>query len=144
MSCLALFLLLTHGLVRVVVVAVDLAADVALQPVHREVHAAQAPGLVGLLDAEEGVSGRIDTDLANRKRWTRLDERVYPRIDDEGAAFVVYVGDDEILWFPAFREHDVNVDNGSRLELAPYRFSALSSEKASPSFAISASLYSSR
>src|SRR6266571_5695391 len=79
MSRLALFLLLSHGLVRVVVVAVDLAADVALQPVHREVHAAQAPGLVGLLDAEERVSGRIDTDLANRKRRTHLDERVYPR-----------------------------------------------------------------
>jgi len=74
---------------------------------------------------EEGVSGRIDTDLANRKGRICLDERVYPRIDDEGAAFVVYVGDDEILWFPAFREHDVNVDNGSGLELAPCRFPAL-------------------
>src|SRR6266581_5415594 len=49
----------------------------------------------------------------------------YPRIDDEGAAFVVHVGDDEILWSPAFREHDGNVDDGARVELAPYRFAAL-------------------
>ena len=55
----------------------------------------------------------------------RLDERVYPRIDDEGAAFVVYVGDDEILWLSAFREHDFNVDDSAGLELAPYRFAAL-------------------
>ena len=77
------------------------------------------------ISPEEGVSGRINADLADRKGRICLDERVYPRVDDEGAAFVVYVGDDEILWLPAFREHDVNVDNGSRPELAPYRFAAL-------------------
>src|SRR2546428_9315543 len=74
---------------------------------------------------EEGVSGRVDTDLANGKGRICLDERVYPRIDDEGAAFVVYVGDDEILWLPTFREHDFNVDDSAGLELAPYRFAAL-------------------
>src|SRR6266581_615548 len=38
-----------HRLVRIVVVAVDLAAvaDVALQPVHGKIHTAKAPGLVG-------------------------------------------------------------------------------------------------
>src|SRR5712692_4720452 len=118
MFCLALCLLVTHDLVRVVVVAVDLAAvaDVALQPVHREVHAAQAPGLVGLRDAKAGVSCGVDTDLVNRKRRICLDERVYPRIDDEGAAFVVHAGDDEILWFPTFRKHNVDVDDSARLE----------------------------
>jgi hypothetical protein len=45
--------------VRVVVVAVDVAAvaDVALQPVHRQVQAAEAAGLVGLLDAADGQFG---------------------------------------------------------------------------------------
>ena len=38
---------------------------------------------------------------------------------------MVYVSDDEILWLPAFREHDVNVDDSAGLELAPYRFAAL-------------------
>ena len=42
-----------RGVVRVVVVAVHLAAvaDVAFQPMHGEVHAAEAAGFVGLLDA---------------------------------------------------------------------------------------------
>ena len=50
---------LAGGVVRVVVVAVDVAAvaDVALQPVHGEVEAAQAAGLVGLLDAADGELG---------------------------------------------------------------------------------------
>jgi hypothetical protein len=50
---------LPGGGVRVVVVAVDVAAvaDVALQAVHGEVQAAQAAGLVGLLDAADGQLG---------------------------------------------------------------------------------------
>jgi len=50
---------LTSGGVRVVVVAVDVAAvaDVALQPVHGEVEAGEAAGLVGLLDAADGELG---------------------------------------------------------------------------------------
>ena len=57
------------GLVRIVVVAVDVAAvaDVALQAVHGEVHAAQAPGLVGLLDAEDGELGRRGSSCARRR-----------------------------------------------------------------------------
>ena len=47
------------GVVRVVVVAVDVAAvaDVAFQPVDGEVHAAEAAGFVGLLDAVDGEFG---------------------------------------------------------------------------------------
>jgi hypothetical protein len=71
------------------------------------------------------MSGCVDTDLANGKRRICLDERVYPRIDDESGALVVHVGDNEILWFPAFREHDVNVDDCAGLKLAPDRFATL-------------------
>ncbi len=47
-------------MVRIVVVAVDIAAvaDVAFQPVHRQVEAAEAAGFVGLLDAVDGQLGR--------------------------------------------------------------------------------------
>ena len=50
---------LAGGVVRVVVVAVDVAAvaDVALKAVHGEVEPAQAAGLVGLLDAADGELG---------------------------------------------------------------------------------------
>ena len=53
-------LIFTHeaagGVVRVVVVAVDLAAvaDVAFEAMHGEVQAAEAAGFVGLLDAVDG------------------------------------------------------------------------------------------
>ncbi len=50
---------LAGGGVRVVVVAVDVAAvaDVAFQPVHGEVEVAQAASFVGLLDAADGEFG---------------------------------------------------------------------------------------
>ena len=50
---------LAGGVVRVVVVAVDVAAvaDVAFQAVHGEVQAAEAAGFVGLLDAADGELG---------------------------------------------------------------------------------------
>jgi hypothetical protein len=50
---------LPGGGVRVVVVAVDVAAvfDIAFQPMHGEVEAAQAAGFVGLFDAADGEFG---------------------------------------------------------------------------------------
>jgi hypothetical protein len=48
------------GLVRIVVIAVNLpaVADVAFQSVHRKIHAAEASGVIGLLNAVDGKFGR--------------------------------------------------------------------------------------
>ena len=59
---------LSGGAVRVVVVAVDVAAvlDVAFQPMHGEVKTAQAAGFVGLLDTADGkFGGRVLLVLGN-------------------------------------------------------------------------------
>jgi len=54
----------------------------------------------------------------------RLDEGVYPRIHDEGAAFAVDLGNDEILRSPAFWKRDVPVDDRARSKQAGYRIAA--------------------
>lgn len=84
---------------RVVVVAVDVApvADVALQPMHGKIEAAQAAGFVGFLDAADGeLGGRVFLVLGHKA--CRLDEHAagtasrvkdapVERLDDLGQQF---------------------------------------------------------
>ncbi|MEK7855687.1 MAG: hypothetical protein AAB288_06330 [Acidobacteriota bacterium] len=54
-----------------------------------------------------------------------FDERVYLRIDDEGAAFPFHVGNDQILRSPALWKRDFEIDDYAWLELPSHRFTAL-------------------
>ncbi len=82
---------------RVVVVAVDIAAvaDVAFQPMHGEVEAGEAAGLVGLLHAADGqLGGRVLVALGHEAR--RLHEhtpRTAGRVEDAAVVRLNHLGE---------------------------------------------------
>jgi hypothetical protein len=97
------------AVVRVVVVAVDVAAvaDVAFQAVHGEVQAAEAAGLVGLLDAADGeLGGRVLLVLGHEAR----------RLHEHAARAAGGVEDAAVVGLDDFGEEAD--DAGGRVELA--------------------------
>ena len=98
------------GVVRVVVVAVDVAAvaDFAFEAVDGEVHPAEATGFVGLLNAVDGEFGS-GVLLVLRHEARRLDEHA--------ARTAGGVEDESVVGFDDFREQ--TNDGARRIELAP-------------------------